>query len=173
MILAKFAKTFLLLLTLALLSSCGSKTEGEFSKDELAWLVYPKSKGLEFKNTEGTLHQFEVTDRTDLEQIKTYFPIEAEVIINNQELDSRFQIYLLKDVNSFKRYFKLGEVYRSLDMLTPIPSMSIAGKNYSEVYRIKEDTTGGKMGIWMVDFNQTKGILRYFDRETGAYVLAK
>jgi hypothetical protein len=138
------------------------KIKGEFTSDELRWLVYEKDQEIEFQDSTGKTSKFKVIFRTDLGQIKQYYPIEAEVALSDIDSLKSFRIYLLKDQSSFKRYLRIGEVYRSLDLLTPVSELQIADKTYRNVYVITEDTTQEKKSyIWRALYSKENGIIEF------------
>src|SRR5690606_26786528 len=115
-------RLFLLLFSIVfVLFSCKEeRAKGSFSNKELGWLVYAENDSILFRNEAGKTETVHVVHRTDLEQIKQYFPIEAEVILSDIDSVKSFRIYLLKDKNAFKRYLRIGEVYRPLDLIKPV-----------------------------------------------------
>jgi hypothetical protein len=154
-------------------ASCtGNRVKGEFTKDELAWLVYAPNQIVEFKDAEGAVTKLHVIFRTDLEHIKQYYPIEAEVALSDIDCMKSFRIYLLKDQNAFKRYLRIGEVYRSLDLIQPEKQMEIGGKVYYNVYKVVEDTTlPNKPYIWRALFNKEAGIIEFTTLNNKTYRL--
>jgi hypothetical protein len=146
-----------------LLTACGGdKIKGEFTSEELSWLVYEKDQTVQFQDSLGKKETLNVVFRTDLEQIKQYFPIEAEVALSDIDSVKSFRIYLLKDAKDFKRYLRIGEVYRSLDLLKPTAEITIGEQQYKNVYTVIEDTMGAtKPYIWRALYNKEFGIIEY------------
>lgn len=149
--------------------SCNSRMMGEFTPEELSWLVYSKDDTLVFADASGNKHRLLVDYRSDFSQLKNYYPIEAEIEIFNPDDRERFRIYLLKDVNVFKKYLRISDVYRSFDLQNPVDSVEIAGKLFNSVYVFTEDTAVSKAAVWRVYFNTQHGILRYDKRDETRY----
>lgn len=156
-----------------LLLSCGGKKEGEFTEKEIEWLVYETGDTLRYTATNGEEEVLYAQSRTDLTQLRDYYPIEAEISLVNLKNNRDFKIYLLKDSNgNFKRYLKAGEVYRPLDLMSPQASMEIGGKKYKDVYVVEEDTAAyPEINIWKVYFNKSEGIIKYITRDKGEYII--
>lgn len=148
---------------LSLVWACANdRIKGEFTPEELQWLVYDKNQLITFQDSAGRTIQMKVVFRTELEQVRQYYPIEAEVALSDIDTIKSFRIYLLKDQHSFKRYLRIGEVYRSLDLIQPLKEVQIGGRTYHEVYIIVEDTTLPKKPyIWRALFNKEKGIIEF------------
>jgi len=157
----------------ATLFSCSSdRIKGEFNADELAWLVYQKGQSVQFKDSTGKSESLQVISRTDLAQIKNYYPIEAEVVLSDIDSAKSFGIYLLKDEKNFKRYLRIGEVYRSLDLLKVAPEVKIGDKVHKDVYTVIEDTTSEKKPhIWRALYNKESGIIEYTNIRNQTYRL--
>jgi hypothetical protein len=166
---------FWLLFIAAVMQSCSNEPpKGEFTKEELSWLVYNKADKVLFKDSAGKKQEnLAVTFRTELNQIKQYYPIEAEVALSDIDSVKSFRIYLLKDQNGFKKYLRFGEVYRSLDIVKPVAKMTIGTTTYNEVYVIAEDTVRQKQPIWKVWYNKESGILQYTNINNETFSLAK
>lgn len=148
--------------------------KGEFTKEELGWLVYNKDDTATFKDSTGKKQEnLAVTFRTELNQIKQYYPIEAEVALSDIDSLKSFRIYLLKDQNGFKKYIRLGEVYRSLDIVKPVSEVNIGGNTFKDVYVIAEDTVKQKLPIWKVWYNKENGILQYTNSSNETFSLVK
>lgn len=152
---------FLLLLTLL---GCEGKKEGEFSEEELSWLVYDEGDTILYKGNKNLMQALVVNHRTDLSQIRNYYPIEAEVEMFGPDSEEKFRIYLLKDEETFKKYLKVGEVYRSFDFVEPIDSVQVNNLVYNQVYIFTEDTTESHVPVWRVYYNQESGIIKYLKR---------
>ena len=167
--------SFYLLLFSILLSACNNEPpKGEFTTDELSWLVYAEKSEAVFSDTASKKKEtLKVVFRTELNQIKQYYPIEAEVALSNIDTMKSFRIYLLKDQNGFKKYLRIGEVYRSLDIVKPKPEFKIGNTVYKNVYEITEDTTKHKMPIWKVWYNRDKGILQYTNIQNETFSLVE
>jgi hypothetical protein len=161
------------MLLIVLLSACGDdRIKGEFSADELSWLVYQKDQSISFKDSTNKNETLNVISRTELGQVKNYYPIEAEVILSDIDSAKSFGIYLLKDEKNFKRYLRIGEVYRSLDLIKPTPEIKIGDKVYKEVYTIIEDTTSDKKPhIWRALYTKEAGIIEYTNIRNQTYRL--
>jgi hypothetical protein len=110
-----------------LFSACSNDVpKGEFTTDELSWLVYTEKDQAIFNDSASKKKEvLKVVFRTELNQIKQYYPIEAEVALSNIDTAKSFRIYLLKDQNGFKKYLRIGEVYRSLDIVKPVAEFKI------------------------------------------------
>ena len=154
---------FLFFFAIMFLMACGGdKIKGEFTSEELSWLVYENDQSVQFQDSLGKKETLNVVFRTNLEQIKQYYPIEAEVALSDIDSVKSFRLYLLKDAKDFKRYLRIGEVYRSLDLLKPAAELQIGEKQYKNVYTIVEDTMGKiKPYIWRALYNKEFGIIEY------------
>jgi hypothetical protein len=163
MMIGLFKFLFFSLCAIIFLEGCGGdKIKGEFTSEELSWLVYQKDQAVQFSDSVGKNETLKVVFRTDLEQIKQYFPIEAEVALSDIDSVKSFRIYLLKDAKDFKRYLRIGEVYRSLDLLKPAAEMKVGEQVYKDVYTIIEDTMlKNKPQIWRALYNRELGIIEY------------
>ena len=162
----------IILLSIVLNSCSLSKLEVKFTPDELEWLVYDKGDVITFTNDKGQSETFEVVSRSDQSDLKKYYPIEAEVVIGDTSLGEDFRIYLLKDEKSFKRYLRIGEVYRSLDLMEPIHRMEVDGKMLTDVYIIEESTKDLEGNVWQLLFTKEMGIVRYQTTENKIYDLS-
>jgi hypothetical protein len=164
-----------LFLVMVLLSACKNEPpKGTFSEEELSWLVYQPEDVVIFSDSTGKKKEkLTVVFRTELSQIKQYYPIEAEVALSDIDSLKSFRIYLLKDQKSFKKYLRIGEVYRSLDILKPIAEMQLGKTTYKEVYVVTEDTTKQKPAIWKVWFNKEKGVLQYTNLQNETFSLVE
>lgn len=155
------------------LNSCSlSRLEVKFTDAELEWLVYDEGDVITFTNENGQTKSFEVVSRSDQSNIKNIYPIEAEVIIGDTSLGEDFSIYLLKDEKSFKRYLRIGEVYRSLDLMEPIHKMEVDGKMLTDVYVIEENRKDLEGNVWQLLFTKEMGIVRYKTTENKIYDLS-
>lgn len=146
-------------------TGCGGKKKGSFTKDELAWMVYEANDTLLYKDNYDQYHQLVIDYRTDLNQIKKYYPIEAEVEIHSPSEDDHFRIYLIKDEYSFKIFLRMAEVYRPFDLVEPLNTLTINGKTYKDVYVFEENPKDIDSCVWKVYFNKKYGILRYVKKE--------
>lgn len=162
-------------LIIVLLNACKNEPpKGTFSPQELSWLVYKPEDVVAFADTTGKKReQLKVVFRTELSQIKQYYPIEAEVALSDIDSLKSFRIYLLKDQNSFKKYLRIGEVYRSLDILKPVAEMQLGKNIYKDVYVVTEDTIKQKPFIWKVWFNKEKGVLQYTNLQNETFSLVE
>ncbi len=158
-----------------LFSACSNDTpKGEFTSDELSWLVYTEKSEAVFNDTASKKKEtLKVVFRTELNQIKQYYPIEAEVALSNIDTAKSFRIYLLKDQNGFKKYLRLGEVYRSLDIIKPVAELKIGNTVYKNVYEITEDTTKQQLPVWKVWYNKEKGVLQYINIQNETFSLVE
>lgn len=154
---------------LTLLSCSDEKIKGEFTSEELEWLVYEQGDSIQFVCLDGQEHLLIADSRTEMEQLRDYYPIEAELSLSHIALGEDFKIFLLKDEREFKKYLKIGEVYRSLDLITP-ESVVIEGQQMDEVYVISEDTTESRVDIWQVYFSKQHGIVKYVTRDNREFV---
>lgn len=147
------------------LASCGSsqKMEGSFSEEEIAWLVYKDGDNLLFQNPDSIGDEITmfVSGQKDPNQIRTYYPIEAEVTVGNPEEGDYFKVYLLKDERDFKRYLKFGEVYRSFDLIEPLEQFKVGDNIYQEVYVFSEDSSVPSSKIKEVYFAKGFGVVQY------------
>ena len=164
------------ILFLVLTAACNlSEKEGSFSQEELSWLVYQEGQEMIFTQADSN-YLWKVSHRANQEQVKKYYPIEAEVVLQSPEghlpeINKQFRIYLLKDKTSFKKYLRTGEIYRSLDLIKPLDSVEINGKMFFQVYEILEDTLKHQTEVYRVMYNRDYGILRY-DTRAGVHYLA-
>ncbi len=166
-----FVFSILIFYFLSMISSCNQNRMGEFTEEELSWLVYQNHDTLRFKDEFGNQHRLIVDYRNDFSQLKNYYPIEAEIEIFNPDDNERFRIYLLKDASSFKRFLRMADVYRPLDLIQPLDSMRIGNRFYHNVYVFTEDTASIQSDVWRVYFNKKHGILRYDKRGDISYQL--
>lgn len=164
-----------LLLFPIIFAACNNEPpKGEFTTDELSWLIYAEKDQAVFTDSVDNKKEIlKVVFRTELNQIKQYYPIEAEVALSNIDTVKSFRIYLLKDQNGFKKYLRIGEVYRSLDIVNPIAELKIGNTLYKNVYEITEDTTKHKLPIWKVWYNREKGILQYTNIQNETFSLVQ
>lgn len=137
-----------------------SKQKGSFTSDELSWLVYKNGDTIKFTKETGVNEQYFVDSRNDFTQLKRYYPIEAEVdILPLQTSEHKFSIYLLKDHNYFKKYLRIDDVYKSLDLATP-ETVTVKGKKFENVYVIEQDTIEHYF-IRKILYSPSIGILSY------------
>lgn len=166
----------LLLLVMGVVVSCNDKgIKGSFLTEELSWLVYDLGEHIQFVNDSDTTDQqtFTVVHRTDSTQIKKYYPIEAEVTLENDSSKDAITILLLKDQRSFSKYIRVGEVYRSLDLVTPRNGIAVGDANFDNVYVLNEPKPDEYTGnIITVYYSKVYGILKYITRDKKTYVQA-
>lgn len=152
-----------------LLMSCGSshKMEGSFTDEEIAWLVYKDGDNLLFQNPDSIGDEviLFVSGQKDPNQVRSYYPIEAEISIGNPENDDYFKLYLLKDERDFKRYLKFGEVYRSFDLIEPLEQYKVGDNVYQEVYLFSEDSSAPNNKIREVYFAKDYGVVQYITKD--------
>lgn len=156
-----------------ILGACSEgRIEGSFTAEELDWLVYDKGENIMFvnKTDSSDVLQYTVIERTDSEQIQKYYPIQAEVTMRNDANGDEMKIFLLKDQKAFKRYFKIGDVYRSFDLVTPQNQVPIQDKTYDNVYVFSEDEDSRKGTIATVFYNKALGVLQYITDDNKEYV---
>ena len=151
-------------------SGCNGSRMGNFTQEELEWLVYEKSDTLSFSNN-GNESKLVVDYRDDFTQVRNYYPIEAEIELFNPEGKEQFRIYLLKDEKAFKKFFRLAKVYRSFDLTQPVDTVTVNDKIYTNVYIFQEDTSEIDSDVWRVYFNKDYGVIRYDKRGEGAFEL--
>lgn len=165
--------TLLAVLTL-LGSSCtyNTKVEGSFTPAELSWLVYDKGEEVSFVNRADSTDKlvYRVIDRTDSQQIKKYYPIEAEMVLRNDDSGDELRIFLLKDQMAFKRYIKVGDVYRSLDLVTPQNQVPAGNATFNDVYVVSQDAeaVGTTATVY---YNQARGFLKLHTIDKKWYVM--
>ena len=162
-----------IIFTSVVLGACSNgRIEGSFTAEELEWLVYDKGENIMFvnKTDSSDILQYTVIDRTDSEQIKQYYPIQAEVTMRNEATGDEMKIFLLKDQKAFKRYFKIGDVYRSFDLMYPQDQVPILDKTYDGVYVFSEDENNRTGSIAQVFFNKAYGVLQYITDDEKEYV---
>lgn len=157
--------------TILMLSACfDSNIKGEFLANELSWLVYQENEVIDFEEIKTKEKiQLKVNFKNELSQVKQYFPIEAEVNISNYDSSIVFRIYLLKDKNGFKRYLRIHEVYRPLELYQPLNEVKLGKEVYKSVYQLQEDTIKSDAFIWKVFFNEDEGIIQFTDRNLNTY----
>lgn len=160
---------FLFLPFLMLMASCGSqsKIEGSFTEEELSWLVYKDGDNLLFQNPDsvGDEIMLFISAPKNPSQLRTYYPIEAEVSLGNPEKGDFFKIYLLKDERDFKRYLKFSDTYLSFEVIEPLKAMKIGDVTYQEVYVFKEDSTAAAGNISEVYFCKGHGVVQYSTKD--------
>ena len=152
-----------------MVSSCKNHGDAKFSKEELGWLVYKENDTIRFQNDKGVLSELLVVYRTDLSRISKFYPIEAEIEVFNPEAKESFHIYMLKDVESFKRYLRVADVYRPFDLIQPLDTITINDKTYQDVYVFEEDTSEIEEGVFKVFFSRTDGIIKYVMKNLDTY----
>jgi hypothetical protein len=165
-----------LVLTVSLFAACKSsnKVEGVFTEEELSWLAYKDGEHLLYQNHDSTGDEVTlfVSAKDNPTQLRTYYPIEAEVVAGNPEHGDYFKIYLLKDERDFKRYLKFGDVYRSFDPIEPQAEFKVGDVVYKDVYLFKEDTANGKANrITEVYFVQGFGVVQYHTHDGRVFQL--
>jgi hypothetical protein len=169
------SKILLLASLLFMLSACGGprKIEGNFSAEELGWLVYNDGDNFLFQNPDSAGDEVTlfVTSFKDPAQLRNYYPIEAEVTLSNPEKGEVFKLYLLKDETEFKRYLKVDDVYRSFDLVEPIGSFSVGDNAYEDVYVFKADSMANGNTISNVYYARNHGIVQYETYEGKTYQL--
>lgn len=139
-----------------------ARIEGSFTQEELDWLVYDEGDEIVFVNKEDATDvlTYKVIDKTDSASMEKYLPIEAEVTMKNDQSGQEFRIYLMKDHKAFKRYIKMGDVYRSLDNVPVQNQVLIGEETYDEVYVLTE--SAGEVGqIAQLYYNKAFGLLKY------------
>lgn len=148
-----------------------ARIEGSFTQEELDWLVYDEGEEIVFINKEDSTDvlTYTVIDKTDTGSIEKFLPIEAEVTIKNDSTDQEFRIYLMKDQKAFKRYIKVGEVYRSLDLVPLQDQVLIGNATYDQVYILTE--TDQSLGqVAELYFNKAFGVLKYVTADNVHYI---
>ncbi len=152
-----------------MLASCGSgqQMKGSFTEDELSWLVYNDGDHLLFQNPDsiGDEVTLFISSQKDPNQIRNYYPIEAEVTVGNPEQGDYFKVYLLKDERDFKRYLKFGELYRSFDLIEPLAAYKVGDIVYKEVYVFSEDSNSLANKISNVYFAKDFGVVQYTTKD--------
>lgn len=160
---------------LLLLASCGSsqQREGSFTEEELAWLVYRDGDNLLFQNPDSVGDEVTlfVSGVKDPNQIRNYYPIEAEVTIGNPEREDYFKVYLLKDEQDFKRYLKFGDTYRAFDLIQPMDEYRVGDNIYQEVYLFSEDSSAPDSWIKEVYFAKNFGVIQYSTKDGREFYL--
>ncbi|CAN5284911.1 hypothetical protein BH09BAC1_BH09BAC1_01410 [soil metagenome] len=166
----KYAGCFFLILSvLWFFTACKGpgRVEGTFTDEELSWLVYKDGDNLLFQNLDsiGDEVTLFVSAMQMPTQLRTYYPIEAEVVASNPEQVGYFKVYLLKDERNFKRYLKFGDVYRSFDPIEPMQEFKVGDVTYKEVYLFKGDSTAttviGNNHIGEIYFAKEYGVVQY------------
>jgi hypothetical protein len=164
-----------LILASILVSSCGGngKKEGSFTNEELGWLVYNDGDNVLFQNPDSAGDEVTlfISGQKDPAQLRNYYPIEAEVTGGNPEQGDYFKVYLLKDELEFKRYLKIGEVYRAFDLIEPIQEYKVGDILYKDVYIFKEDSTNAASKINEVYFAKGYGVVQYNTKDGRSYQL--
>ena len=160
---------------LMLFASCGSsqQMEGSFTEEELAWLVYQDGDNLLFQNPDSVGDEVTlfVSGVKDPNQIRKYYPIEAEVTLGNPEKEDYFKVYLLKDEHDFKRYLKFGEVYRTFDLIQPLEEFKVGDNVYKEVYVFSEDSSAPTSWLREVYFAKDFGVIQYSTKDGREFYL--
>ena len=164
--------TVWLLILTGLTASCGGGSiDAEFTKKEKEWLVYEQEDTLLFRSPNRDTLQTVVEYISEASQVSKRYPIEAEVMLKGNAGKELFRIYLLKDEQNFKKYIRLGQVYRSLDLVQPQDSVEINNHFYNNVYELQQDTSKSNVSIWRVFYNKKHGFLKFETKEEEAYEL--
>ncbi len=167
---------FTLVIITGVIVSCGdSKIQGAFLPGELTWLIYDLGETVQFVNDADSADvlTYTVISRTDSNQIKQYYPIEAEVTLKNNDGDEEITILLLKDQRTFNKYLRVGEVYRSLDLVKPIDGVGIRDETFNNVYILSEPRPDEYTGnIIAVYYSKMYGIIKYITKDEKTYVHA-
>ena len=162
-----------LFFTLTILGSCGQFQQGQFSDQELAWLVYDLEEEVVFTNNKNDTLNLIVNFKTELSQINHNYPIEAELSIADSTENVWFKIYLLKDQTSFKKYMKCAAVYRDLDNATLLTDTTLAGKKYGRILLIEEERSDDQDDITRVFFHQGDGVVQFELADNTVYKLKR
>lgn len=164
----------LLVFPVLIYSSCtyDSKVKGSFTQEELDWLVYDEGEEVLFINRQDSTDKliYTVIDRTDSEQIKQYYPIEAEMVMRNEDTGDELRVFLLKDQMAFKRYVKVGDVYKSLDLVVPQDQVPAGNATFDNVYVVSQ-VDGDQGNTATVYFNKTNGFLKLLTLDNQWYVM--
>jgi hypothetical protein len=62
-------------------------------------------------------------------------------------------------------------MYRSFDLVNPIPQIKIGDEVYKDVYVFNENAADTTVRVTQVMFNKQYGIIKYMNRDCSVYVL--
>ena len=161
-------RTLYLFLPLILLFTACPKTpkQGTFTSDELAWLAYQENQAVIFDIDSGQVSNTLVAKtKTAPKTKKATYPIEAEISLINNTDERQFSIYLLKDEHTFRKFLKIGDVYRSIDAAENVSQYKLDDKVYKDVY-IFDRLQGDTSRISEVVYSKKYGIIKYVSRNT-------
>lgn len=160
-----------------LLAACGGEVriEGSFTEEELGWLAYKDGDNLLFQNVDSVGDEVTmfIAGTQQPTQLRTYYPIEAEITAGNPEQGEYFKLYLLKDEREFKRYIKFGDVYRPFEPIEPLAQLKVGDQEYQEVYVFKEDSIStGSQKINEVYYAKGYGVVQYITHDGRVFQLS-
>lgn len=166
-----------IVLSLCFLAGCKGevKIEGSFTEEELSWLAYKDGDNLLFQNVDSVGDEVTmfISGTEQPTQLRTYYPIEAEITASNPEQGECFKVYLLKDEREFKRYIKFGDVYRPFEPVEPLAQLKVGEQTYNEVYLFKEDSiSSGSQKINEVYYAKGFGVVQYVTHDGRVFQLS-
>ena len=132
-------------------------------------MVYNEDATINFRDQHDSVHHLVVDYKTELSQVKSHYPIEAEIEIYSPTYAERFRIYLIKDEEIFNKYLRIAEVYRPFHLINPVDSVVVNNELFNQVYIFEEDSSNIQSDVIKVYFNQQFGILKYVKKGEVVY----